>query len=90
MKQVYDQFFKNKSEILVGVFNVRLKEEDTFKSKFRKESFHENSNDNGFRVPSFSASKSLIIKSTIFVTTLGPSHVGRLTISLVKNSQQSD
>ena len=47
-------------------------------------------NDNGQRTVIISASKTLIVKSPIFVIKFGPIQLERLTISLIKYLQQTD
>jgi hypothetical protein len=66
LEQVFDHFPKNHMKILLGDFNAKLGREDIFKPTVGKESFHEDSNDNGVRVVNFATSKNLVVKSTIF------------------------
>jgi hypothetical protein len=65
IEQVFDQFRRNHTKILVGDFNAKLGREDIFKPIIGKESLHE-VNDNGVRVVNSETSKNLIVKSTTF------------------------
>jgi endonuclease/exonuclease/phosphatase family metal-dependent hydrolase len=64
--RAFDQFPRYDMKILLGDFNAKVGREDIFKPTNRNESSHETSNDNGVRVVNFAASKSLVVKSTMF------------------------
>ena len=53
-------------KILLGDFNAKLGQEDTFKPTIGEESLHKTSNDNGVRLVNLATSKNVIVKSTIF------------------------
>jgi hypothetical protein len=65
LEQVFYHF--PKYQILLGDFNAKLRREDRFKPTIRKESLHEDSNDNGVRVVNIATSKNLVVKSTMFL-----------------------
>jgi endonuclease/exonuclease/phosphatase family metal-dependent hydrolase len=66
LEQVFDQFPRYYTKILLGDFNAKVGREDIFKPIIGNESLHEASNDNGFRVVNFATLKNLIVKSTTF------------------------
>jgi endonuclease/exonuclease/phosphatase family metal-dependent hydrolase len=66
LKQVFYQFPRYHTEILLGDFNAKVGREDIFKPIIGNESLHEASNDNGVRVVNCATSKNLIVKSTTF------------------------
>jgi hypothetical protein len=66
LEQVFDNFPKYHTKILLGDFNAKLGREDIFKPTIGNESLHEDSNDNGVRVVNFATSKNLVVKSTMF------------------------
>jgi len=53
-------------KILLGDFNEKLGRVDIFKPTIENESLHQDSTDNGVRIINVAASKSLVVKSTIF------------------------
>jgi hypothetical protein len=53
-------------KILLGDFNAKLGRKNIFKTTIGNESLHQDSNDNGVRIINFAASKSLVVKSTMF------------------------
>jgi hypothetical protein len=57
LDRVFDQFPKNHMNILLGVFNAKVKRKYIFKPTIWNESLHENSNDNGVRIINFATSK---------------------------------
>jgi hypothetical protein len=66
LEQVFDQFPRYRTKILLGYFNVNVGKEDIFKPISGNESLHEASNDNWVIVVNFATSKNLIVKSTTF------------------------
>jgi hypothetical protein len=54
-------------KILLMNFNAKLGREDIFGPTVWNESLHQASNDNGVRIVNFTTSKSLDIKSTMFL-----------------------
>jgi exonuclease III len=64
---VFDKFPKYHMKILLGDFNAKVGREDIFKSTIGNESLHEISNNNGVRLVNFATSKSLRVKSTMFL-----------------------
>jgi len=76
-------------KILLGDFNAKVGREIIFKPTIGQESFHQDSNDNGFRLVKFVTSKNLVVKSTMFphwtfTNTPGPHLMARLTTRLTK------
>jgi hypothetical protein len=65
MKQVFDQFPRYHTKILLEDFNVKVGKEEIFKQTIGNENLHESSNDNGVRVVNFATSKKSV-KSTTF------------------------
>jgi hypothetical protein len=68
-------------KILLGDFNAKVGRENIFKPTVRKESLHQDSNDNGVRIVNFATFKNLVVKSTmfpheIFTSTHGPLLMG--------------
>jgi hypothetical protein len=59
-------FCRYDMKIILGDFNAIGGRENIFKPKFRNESLHEISNDNGVRVVNFVTSKNSVVKSTMF------------------------
>ena len=53
-------------KILLGDFNAKVGTENIFRPTISKESLHQDSNDNGFRLVNFVTSKNLVVKSTMF------------------------
>jgi hypothetical protein len=66
LTRVFEQFPAYDMKILLGDFKAKVGREDIFKPTIGNESSHETSNDNGVRVVNFAASKSLVVKSTMF------------------------
>ena len=53
-------------KILLGDYNAKVGRESIFKPTIGKESFHQDSNDNGVRLVNFATSENLVVKSTMF------------------------
>jgi len=53
--------------IMLGDFNAKVGGENIFKPTVGNESLHQDSNENGVRTVSFTTSKNLVVKSTIFL-----------------------
>jgi hypothetical protein len=70
LERVFGKFPKYRMKILLGDFNAKVGEVDTFKPTIENGSLHEISNDNGVRVLNFTTSKNLIVKSSYYVPTL--------------------
>jgi hypothetical protein len=66
-EQIFDQFPRYHTKILLGDFNEKVQREDIFKPVIGNESLHEISNHNGIRVVNFATLKNLIVKSTTFL-----------------------
>jgi hypothetical protein len=64
--QVSHNIPKYQMKILLGDFNAKLGREDIFKLIIGNESLHQYSNDNGVRRLNFTASKNLVVKSSVF------------------------
>jgi hypothetical protein len=62
----FDRIRKYRMKILLGDFNEKLGREDIFKPTIENESLHQDSTDNGVRIINVAASKTLVVKSTIF------------------------
>ena len=52
-------------KILLGDFNAKVGRENILKPTIGKKSLHQQSNDNGVRIVTFSTSKILVVKSTM-------------------------
>jgi len=66
LEQVFDNFPKYHTKILLGDFNAKVGKENIFKPTIGRESLHQHSNDNGVRIVTFATSKNLVVKSTMF------------------------
>jgi hypothetical protein len=55
-------------KILLRDFISKVGRENIFKPNIGNGSLHQDSNDNGARIEKFAASKSLVVKSTMFPT----------------------
>ena len=66
LHQVFDHFPKYHMKIILGNFNAKMGRENIFKPTIRKESLHQDSNDNGVRIVNFATSKNLVAKSRMF------------------------
>ncbi|XP_045496887.1 craniofacial development protein 2-like [Colias croceus] len=66
LELVYDQIADYDVKIVVGDLNAQVGREDTFIPTIGKYSKHQHTNDNGLRLISFAASKSMLVKSTMF------------------------
>ena len=53
-------------KIILGNFNAKMGRENIFKPTIRKESLHQDSNDNGVRIVNFATSKNLVVRITMF------------------------
>jgi hypothetical protein len=53
-------------KILLGDFNAKVGRETIFKMTSGKESLHQGSNGNGFRIVNFVTFTNLVVKSTMF------------------------
>jgi hypothetical protein len=62
--QVFDQFPRYHTKILLGDFNEKVRWEDIFKLIIDNVSLYEVSNNNGVRVVNSATSKNLSVKST--------------------------
>ena len=51
-------------KILLGDFNAKVGWENIFKPTIGNDSLHQDSNDNGVRIPNFATSKRLVVKNT--------------------------
>ena len=56
LEQVFDQFPKYHTKILLGDFNAKVGRESIFKTTIGQESLHQDSNDNGVRLVNFATS----------------------------------
>ncbi|KAI8430664.1 hypothetical protein MSG28_000861 [Choristoneura fumiferana] len=63
---VYEQVPEYDARIIVGDFNAKIGREEAFISTIGRHSKHEESNDNGIRLISFAALKSMVVKRTMF------------------------
>jgi hypothetical protein len=54
-------------KIILGDFSAKLERDDIFKPTNKNESLHQDSNDNDFRIVTFSISKNLVVESTMFL-----------------------
>jgi len=66
LEQVFDQFLKYHKKMLLGDFNAKMGRENIFKPTIGRESLHQDSNDNGFRLVNFATSQNLVVESTMF------------------------
>jgi len=66
LEQVFDNFPKYHTKILLGDFKAKVGRENVFKPTTGNESLHQHSNDNGVRIVTFATSKNLVVKSTMF------------------------
>ena len=66
LERVFYHFPKYHRKIILGDFNAKVGRENIFKPTIGNESLHQDSNDNGFRLVNFAASKNLVVKSTMF------------------------
>jgi hypothetical protein len=66
LQQVFDQFPRYPTKIVMEDFNTKVGREDIFKPIIGNESLYESNKDNGVRVVNFATSKNLIVKSTTF------------------------
>jgi exonuclease III len=62
LEQVFDQFPKYHTKILLGDFDAKISREDIFKPTIWNKSLHDFSNDNGVRVVNFATYKKMILK----------------------------
>jgi hypothetical protein len=74
--------------ILSGDVNAKVGRENIFKPTSRNESLRQNSNDSGVRILNFTTSKTLVVKSTMFLhrnahNILGHLLTGRPTTRLI-------
>ena len=89
LEQVFDNFPKYHTKILLGDFKAKVGRENVFKPTIGNESLRQHNNDNGVRIVTFATSKNLVVKSTIFpptetfISTPGPLRMGRLTTRLI-------
>ena len=66
LEQVFNNFSKYHTKILLGDFNAKVERKDIFKLTIGNDSLHQNSNDIGIRIANFATSKNLVVKSTMF------------------------
>jgi hypothetical protein len=66
LERVFDIFPKYHTKILLRDFNVKIGKEDIFKPTPGNDSLHKTSNNSGVRVVSFTTSKKMTAKSTLF------------------------
>ncbi|CAL1685092.1 unnamed protein product [Lasius platythorax] len=66
LEQVYDTAPSNDIKILIGDLNAKIGKELTHREIIGKHSLHNESNDNGYRVINFAASRNMIVASTRF------------------------
>ncbi|CAG4991264.1 unnamed protein product [Colias eurytheme] len=66
LDQVYDNIPGYDAKILLGDLNAKIGREEAFMPTIGKHSKHDKSNDNGTRLISFAASKSMVVQSTKF------------------------
>jgi len=52
-EQVFEHFTKYRMKMLLGDFNAKVGRENIFKPTIEQESLHQDSNDNGVRLPNF-------------------------------------
>jgi hypothetical protein len=71
LEEIFDQFPRYNTKILLGDLNAKVGREDIFKPIIGNESLHEASNDNRVRVVNFATSNNLIVKGTTFIKTFG-------------------
>jgi hypothetical protein len=67
LEQVCDRFPKYHMNILLGDFNAKVGRENIFKLTIGNENLHQDSKDNGVRIVNFATSKSLVVKSMMFL-----------------------
>lgn len=63
---MFQSLMKYRMKILLGVLNTKLRGEDISKLTTANESLHQDSNDNGIKIVTFTTSKSLVVKSKMF------------------------
>jgi endonuclease/exonuclease/phosphatase family metal-dependent hydrolase len=63
---MYDSCPRNDIKIILGDMNAKTSKEDKYYPTIGKHSLHDNSNDNGQRLINFSASRGMVIGSTLF------------------------
>ena len=66
LEQVFNNFPKYHTKIILGDFNATVRRENIFKPTIPNESLHQDSIDNGVRLVNFATSKNLVVKSTMF------------------------
>jgi hypothetical protein len=65
LEQIFYNFPKYHTKILLGYFYAKVGRENIFKSTIGNGSLHQDSNDNGVRIVNFATSKNLVIKRLI-------------------------
>jgi hypothetical protein len=90
LKYVFEKFPKYHMNILLGNWNAKMGEEDSFNPTIGNGSLHKISNDNGFKIANFATSKSIIVRDAVFphhnihkLRLLGCFLMGRPTIRLI-------
>jgi len=66
LEQVFYQFPKYHTNIVLWDFNSKVWRKNILKPTIGNESLHQDSNDNWVRIVNFATSKNLVVKSTIF------------------------
>ena len=67
LEQIFDHFPKYCMKIILGYFNAKVGRENIFKQTIGNESMHKDNNNNGVGVVNLATSKSLVVKSTMFL-----------------------
>ena len=67
LEQVFDHFPKYHMKTLLRDFNAKLGREDICKPTIGNESLHQDGNDNCVRIVNFTASKNLVVNSTMLL-----------------------
>jgi hypothetical protein len=88
LEQVFHDFLKYHTEILVWDFNAKLGREDIFKPTIRNKSLHQDNKESDVRIVNFATLIHLVVKSRFsrtetFISTPGPLQIGRLTTRLI-------
>ena len=66
LEQVFENFLKYHTKILLGDFNAKVGRENILKPTIGQDSPHQDINDNGVKLVNFATSRNLLFKSTMF------------------------
>jgi exonuclease III len=89
MRQAFDHFPKYRMKILLGDFNAKLGKDDIFKPTNKKESLHQDSNNNGVRIVNCATTKKIYLltaqcsRTEIFTNSPGLLLMERLTTIVI-------